>query len=63
MDMWYLRMNIMIEFMEEGYDFYFQVDGEEDVEMILELMFREGGELEGVDEVEDEVGNKVYYLK
>jgi hypothetical protein len=62
-DMRHLRTNITIESTEEGYDLHFQVDGEEDVEMTLELTFREGGELEGVDEAEDEAGNKVDHLK
>ncbi|KAK0383006.1 hypothetical protein NLU13_8922 [Sarocladium strictum] len=62
-DLRHLRTNITIEPTEGGYDLTFQVDGEEEVEMTLELTFRTGGRLEGPEEAEDEEGNAVYHLK
>jgi hypothetical protein len=62
-DMRHLWTNATIEPTEKGYDISFQVDGEDEVEMTLELTFRKGGKLEGVEDAEDEEGNKVFHLK
>ena len=49
-----LVTNVVIrETDQPGFDLDFDVSGERDVELTLELTFREGGELTGVEELED----------
>lgn len=59
----HLSTNITVVPIESGYDLIFQVDGEEEVEMTIELTFRKGGKFENVQESEDEDGNRLNHLK
>ncbi|KAH8168457.1 hypothetical protein LIA77_11721 [Sarocladium implicatum] len=58
-----LSTNVTVTTTEEGYELAFEVTGEEEVGMTLELTFRTGGTLEGVEEAVDEEENKVWQLK
>ena len=59
----HLYTNVTVTTTEEGYELAFEVTGEEEVGMSLELTFRAGGKLEGVEEAVDEEENKVWQLK
>jgi hypothetical protein len=48
-----LRTEVVITRTAEGFELAFDVSGEADVEQTIELTFREGGDLAGVEELED----------
>ncbi|WP_156352169.1 hypothetical protein [Devosia sp. Leaf64] len=48
-----LKTDVAITETENGFDLAFDVSGEDDVELTWELTFREGGELSGVEALED----------
>lgn len=57
-----LKTDVSISATDSGYNLAFEVTGEPDVELTLEVTFREGGKLEGVKELVDGQGVKTYHL-
>lgn len=57
-----LKTDVAISPSKSGYDLSFEVTGERDVELTLELTFRGNGTFSGVEELADEEGMKTYHL-
>lgn len=58
-----LQTGVIIAPSSSGYDLTFEVSGEDDVEMTLELTFRPGGTLEGAEEAKNADGETIHHLK
>ncbi|KAI6777780.1 uncharacterized protein J7T54_001544 [Emericellopsis cladophorae] len=58
-----LKTDVTIVPTDAGYDLEFEVTGEKDVDITLEVTFREGGEFSGVEPSVDAEGNTIYHLK
>lgn len=57
-----LKTEVSIAPTKAGYDLSFEVTGERDVELTLELTLRGNGTFEGVEELVDEEGTTIYQL-
>lgn len=57
-----LKTDVIIAPTTTGYNLNFEITGERDVEITIELTFRENGTFTGVEELVDEEGVKIYQL-